>query len=77
MSTEYTVGQRIQFYRKGWSEDGKTPSIAINGTIVAINDGVARVEHRHGFALVKLGEESVNVLKPKGSRVPEEQDDLS
>lgn len=62
----YQVGQRIQFYRKGYAEKGeKDPTIAINGTIRSIDQrrGWLHVEHRWGTAVVKIGEEKVSVLQ--------------
>jgi hypothetical protein len=62
----YTVGQRIQFYRKGYAEKGeKEPTLAINGTIKVIDNrrGWLHVEHRWGMAIVKWQHEKVNVLQ--------------
>jgi len=63
----YAPGLRIQFYRKGYAETGKDPTIAINGTIKSIKDGVATVEHKHGIAMVKLEEERILILPGKGT----------
>lgn len=63
----FTPGLRIQFYRKGYADSGKPPTIAINGTIKSIKDGVATVEHKHGTAMVKLNEEKILILPGKGT----------
>jgi hypothetical protein len=75
LKSEFTVGQRIQFYRKGLSEDGKEITLAINGRITRIaKNGWLTVEHRWGWATVKPDEEKLQVLQQKAKKGQPETD---
>jgi hypothetical protein len=64
----YTVGQRVQFYRKGYAPPGeKEPTLSINGMVkdVCPKTGWLTVEHKWGVAIVRPQEEKVQILQHK------------
>lgn len=66
VSSEFSVGQRIQFYRK----DAEDNTLAINGTITRIcpKTGWLTVEHKWGWATVKPDKEKLQVLQQKAAK---------
>lgn len=66
MGKEFTVGQRVQFYRK----DSEDHTLAINGTIRRIDykTGWLHVEHKWGWAVVKPDQEKMQVLQQKANK---------
>lgn len=67
LSSDFKVGQRVQFYRK----DSASETVTLSGSIESIcpRTGWLTVLHRHGTAIVKPDEEKCNVLREKTSRV--------
>lgn len=65
----YSVGQRVQFYRKGW-EEGKDITLAINGTIRSIcpKTGWLTADHKWGGAILRPDEEKIQVLQQKAPK---------
>jgi hypothetical protein len=64
----FAKGKRVQFYRKGYAEQGdKAPTLAISGKVTQVDPktGWLTVEHKWGVAIVKPEEEKVQVLQNK------------
>jgi hypothetical protein len=72
IAPSFKVGERVQFYRKGYADKGeKEPTLAINGIVRRIDPktGWLHVEHRWGWAVVKPSDEKVQLLQHKKAKL--------